>query len=133
MSSKLASIISKELSYNEDNKNKFHRQAKRDLKEFASRIGLSSSDYDLRSNKGGIAVSGEVTLHADNIYIQISKPCYGKRNEILFRTCNGRKDYTGNTNNFTSAMNLLEDDYLKDRVKALVNNLTLKEEAWKSL
>lgn len=49
---------------------------------------------DIRSNKGGPAVSGEVTLHGDSVYIQLS----ADSEWFFFRTCKGRKDYTGGRN-----------------------------------
>ena len=90
-------------SYNEILKNRFHTQAKKVLKADVEALGLQEGQYDIRSNKAGIACSGEVTLHADNIYIQIGQD--GPK-EILYRTCKGRKDYCGGSNNFMSAKEL---------------------------
>ena len=47
-----------------------------------------------------IAVSGEVTLHGEHLYLQICQPATGADSGILIRTCQGRKDYTGGRNNF---------------------------------
>ena len=47
-------------------------------------------------------VSGEITLHADGLYVQVSQPATGHDGGILFRTCEGREDYAGGTNNFAS-------------------------------
>ena len=49
-----------------------------------------------------IAVSGEATLHADQLYVQACQPATGHDTGILFRTCQGRKDYHGGPNNFAS-------------------------------
>ena len=55
-----------QLSYNERNKREFHRLGKKVLKEIATRMGLTpGKDCDVSSNLGGIAVSGEITLHSD--------------------------------------------------------------------
>lgn len=78
-------------------KDEFHTQGKAALVELAEELGLTRLDYDLRSNKAGIAVSGEVTLHAERIYIQISQ-CFSGSN-FLIRSCKGRKDYSGGVNN----------------------------------
>lgn len=107
----LVKSMSVNLSYNQEAKDKFHRAAKKALKKIAEDIGLNKEEYDLRSNKGGIAVSGEVTLHGDKIYIQISKECM-PNTEIMYRACYGRKDYCGKTNNFMSVSDL-EKDYDK--------------------
>jgi len=92
----------KRVAYDADAKRRFHRQARCRLLEFADALGLESGEYDLRSNQGGIAVSGEVTLHADRLYVQVSQPATGSDTGILFRTCEHRRDYTGGRNNFAS-------------------------------
>jgi len=67
-----------------------------------------------------IAVSGEVTLHHDRVYIQVSQPSTGHDSGILIRRCNGRKDYTGERNHFAS-LSLLDDlTALASRVNAAV-------------
>lgn len=78
--------------YNVDHKKEFRRLSRKMLKELADLTQLGSAD--LRWNEGGIAVSGEATLHADNIYIQVSGTDMG----ILYRSCKSRKDYTGGRN-----------------------------------
>src|SRR5260370_25631240 len=45
-----------------------------------------------------IAVSGEITLHHDDVYIQVCQPASGAASGILIRTCQGRRDYTGGRN-----------------------------------
>lgn len=90
-------------------KQKYHRRAARQLKTLAKVLGLTTPEYDLRSNKGGIAVCGEITLHTDKLYVQVSQSCFGVGNEIMFRTCDGRKDYGSSRsghNHFTSASRL---------------------------
>jgi hypothetical protein len=82
--------------------------ARRRLLELAAALGLSPCAFDLRSNPGGIAVSGEVTLHADRLYVQVSQPAPGADSGILFRSCDGRRDYVGGVNNFAS-LDLLHD------------------------
>lgn len=88
--------------YDAPAKHAFHSHARRQLKQLAAALGLSPGAYDLRSNQGGIAVSGEVTLHADHLYVQASQPATGHNTGVLFRTCEGRKDYHGGPNNFAS-------------------------------
>ena len=88
--------------YDAPAKRAFHSHACRQLKRVAAALGLSPGAYDLRSNQGGIAVSGEVTLHADRLYVQACQPAAGHDTGVLFRTCEGRKDYHGGPNNFAS-------------------------------
>src|SRR5262245_42343824 len=60
----------KPVPYDGEAKRAFHNHARRRLKELADALGLAPQSYDLRSNAGGIAVSGEVTMHADHVYVQ---------------------------------------------------------------
>jgi hypothetical protein len=89
------------VAYNMEAKAKFHRQAKTVLRRLAKALGYSNKDFDLRSNQGGIAVSGEITLHSDTLYIQFSQSCLGPDWGFMWRTCEGRKDYSGGQNRWT--------------------------------
>jgi hypothetical protein len=51
----------KRVAYDDNAKEAFHRNARRQLKLLAAALGLPTGAFDLRSNKGGIAVSGEIT------------------------------------------------------------------------
>jgi len=79
-------------------KEKYHRIARKQLHKLADQLDLDPDDYDIRSNKGGIAVCGEITLHTDSLYIQVSQSCLGGGHEIMYRGCDGRKDYGGKMN-----------------------------------
>jgi hypothetical protein len=92
----------KSVSYDPERKRLFHKLARRQLRWLAQALKLTPEDYDLRSNPAGIAVSGEVTLHGDHLYVQVGQPVMGYDTGILFRTCKGRKDYIGGRNNFAS-------------------------------
>jgi len=85
-------------SYNEEAKRAFHRQAANILRQLAVYLGYKDGDFDLRHNQGGIAVSGEITLHSDALYVQFSQSCLGPDMGFMWRTCRGRKDYTGGPN-----------------------------------
>ena len=92
----------KRVAYDPDAKRLFHSQERRRLLELAAALSLDAGAYDLRSNQGGIAVSGEVTLHSDRLYVQVSQPATRADTGILFRSCEGRRDYVGGRNNFAS-------------------------------
>lgn len=62
----------------------------------AKKLGLKKKDYDLRFNPGGCAVMGEITLHTDAFYAQVSAGSYCS--PFWWRTCKGRKDFTGGRN-----------------------------------
>jgi hypothetical protein len=111
----------KSVSYDDARKREFHRLARRQLGLLAKALDLAPGSYDLRSNMAGIAVSGEITLHAEHIYIQVSQPFGGFDSGILIRTCKGRKDYVGGPNNFTS-LDLLHDPVKLARMVKLVTH-----------
>jgi hypothetical protein len=98
-------------------KRAFHSRARRQLKLLADALGLPPGSYELRSNPGGIAVSGQVTLHADHLYVQASQSAMGCDTGILFRPCRGRRDYHGGPNNFASLDLLNRPKELARRIK----------------
>jgi hypothetical protein len=98
----------KNCSYDEEQKKRFHSLGRARLRKLAADLRLEPGSFDIRSNRGGIAVSGEITLHHDQVYVQVSQFCTGPRNGILIRTCRGRRDYTGGPNHFV-ALDLLDD------------------------
>ena len=59
-------------------------------------MGLQKGEHEIRWNPGGIAVSGDHTLHTNWFYLALHDNCgFGK---FYFRTCKGMKDYTGGPN-----------------------------------
>jgi hypothetical protein len=107
----------KPVAYDGEAKRAFHNHARRRLKQLADALGLSPGSFDLRSNPGGMPVSGEATLHAGHLYVQACQPATGHDSGILFRTCQGRKDYHGGPNNFASLDLLNRPEDLARRIK----------------
>jgi hypothetical protein len=99
-----------------ESKEAFHRDARRLLKSLAKDLGLAAGSFDLRSNKGGSAVSGEVTLHHNDIYIQASNPGTRHATGLMIRTCRDRKDYEGGRNQF-APLSWLDDAHRPKLVK----------------
>jgi len=89
-------------------KDDFHRKLKTVLKGIARDLGLS--DFEVRSNKGGPAVLGEVTLHASNLYLMVGGSCCEADNpDVMYRSCQGRKDYTGGRNQWMTFREFMGD------------------------
>lgn len=109
---KLVNLIQSELSYNEFNKKAFHGEAKKVLRQVAKKMGLSAGEFDIRSNKSGVASSGEIHLHTDALCITISAPIFTGKTSIMYRQCNGRKDFTGFSNQWVCVSRLLDDDFI---------------------
>lgn len=96
----LVALARRGIGYDPEAKRAFHREARSALRVAARHLGLGPDQYDLRSNFAGHAVSGEITLHADHIYVQVSISPMGRGREVLFRGCRDRRDYLGTSNHF---------------------------------
>lgn len=86
-------------------KEQYHRKARAVFKKVAGHMNLEKGDYDIRTNKGGPAVHGETTLHTKQVYVKIGYMGGG----ILYRKCDGLKDYSGSTNNWMDN-NIMNDE-----------------------
>jgi hypothetical protein len=95
--------------YSGNSKEIFHKEGKAFLRDVAKELGLEKGTYEIRSNMGGPAVSGEVTLHSDTLYVQLSESCVGGPGVgILFRACRGRADYSGLQNHWMTLRHLFQ-------------------------
>ena len=90
--------LGRNASYNEEIKARFRSEAMKYLRRLAKELSLPKGSYSIRYNAGGIAVSGEATLHHNEFYLQISHDCF-------WRTCNGQKDYSGYRNRWVITPN----------------------------
>jgi len=89
-------VMTRLACYNEDFKDQYKKLGRRILKEIAKLMGLKKGEFDIRWNPGGIACSGDHTLHTDKIYVALHDNC--GTGWFYWRTCEGRKDYTGGSN-----------------------------------
>ena len=83
-------------------------------KKLGAELGVEG---EIRFNPGGSAVCGDAVFHADKFYINISQSGLGLP-EIMFRTCEGHKDYSGGQNNWLP-IRKIED--LPRAIRKLVN------------
>ena len=95
-------------AYDAAQKKSFHATARARLRRLTVELALPAGSYDLRSNQGSIAPSGEITLHHEGVYIQVSQSAMGGGMGVLIRTCRGRRDYAGGINNF-AGLAMLDD------------------------
>lgn len=107
-------------AYDDTQKRRFHCGARRQLRKLALALGFSRGTYDLRSNRGGMAVSGEITLHHDAVYVQVCQPATGADSGILIRRCAGRRDYTGGRNHHAPLSALDDLPALATRVRSVM-------------
>ena len=89
-------------SYNEKGKRRWLNAARKAARSVAKDLGLAPGTFDIRTNKGGIAVPGEVTLHGETIYLCLGAAFPGGDLVGYARSCQGRQDYTGGVNRWIS-------------------------------
>lgn len=77
------------------------------LKKLAKELELPDSSYDIRVNPAGPAVSGDIILHGEWLYVHLSQYACDCSN-FMWRTCKGRKDYTGGANRWEQWEKLLD-------------------------
>lgn len=82
---------------NEDKQSAFRKTATK-LRKLAKDLGIPKENYEVRPCYGGFGVGGEAILHADNLYI--NAPLFKNEGTCYFRSCNGRKDYSGGSNQY---------------------------------
>jgi len=84
-------------------------------------LRLPPNSFDIRSCLGGVAVSGEVILHSESVYIEISQPASGADSGVLIRSCRGRRDYEAGRNHFAPLALLDEPAALDGYVRAVMS------------
>ena len=109
------------LEYNYDNKERFRREGLKVMRALAKELGLLPAEYDLRFCAGGTAVSGDVVLHGEHVYVHLSKFWEGR--EVYYRTCEGRKDYVGGRNHTCSVAELVDLPAMAGRIRRLLRLL----------
>ncbi|WP_445192787.1 hypothetical protein ACT009_02315 [Sphingomonas sp. Tas61C01] len=111
----LTVLAARGVDHDADAKRTFHTEARRALRRLAEELQLASGTYEIRVCAGGPAVSGEVILHGDELYVQVSIGGFG-RGEILLRRCRGRSDYVGERNHWARMAELVDPATLAARI-----------------
>lgn len=113
--------------YSDSSKIAMHSRARSFLKDLAEELCLPEGSYSVRSKKAGPAVSGEVTLHGDNLYVKIL--AYGSKLQAMYRSCKSQKDYCGGQNNWVDLPDLAEADRMWRFVMACktLNDFSMKK------
>ena len=109
------------VSYDEDAKRTYHAEGRRVLKRLAQALSLPDEAFSISSCLGGPAVSGEISLHTDDLYVMIGIDWPEERRHVLFRRVAGRTDYTGGPNHWASITELLSPDRFAVRLRHELN------------
>lgn len=107
-------------AYAPEQKYAFHAAARKALRKLAAELNFPKGSFDLRNNQGGIAVSGEITLHHERVYIQVCQPATRTDSGIMIRTCEGRRDYTGGRNHYQPLSRLDQIPALAESVRRVM-------------
>ncbi|HEX7854999.1 MAG TPA: hypothetical protein VF503_15020 [Sphingobium sp.] len=113
----LRTLAYRGVAYDEAAKRTFHAEGRLAMRRLAEALGLEDGSYDIQSNKGGPAVSGEITLHGEHVWVRLSLEGLGQDNEIVFRSVRGRDDHCGDRNRAASISELLAPDRFADRLR----------------
>lgn len=114
----LRTLAYRGVAYDEAAKRVFHAEGRAAMRRLADALSLNDGDYDIRSNKAGPAVSGEITLHGEEVWIQLSLSALGPGNEIIYRRVRGRADHLGDRNRRASIRDLLAPDKFAARIRS---------------
>src|SRR3546814_4432038 len=87
------------------------------MRRLADARALDEGSFDIRSNKGGPAVSGEVTLHGEDVWVQLSLGLSGPDREVCFRKVQGRDDHLGDRNCWASIRELVDPGRFAARIR----------------
>ncbi len=112
----LVTLALRGVAYDAAAKALFHADGRKAMRRLADALGLLPADYDLRSNQGGSAVSGEITLHGEEVWVSLGLGALGAGHEVCFRRVRGRRDHHGDRNRWASIRELLAPDRLASRI-----------------
>ena len=108
----------KEISYDEFAKSEFKRNGLAALRALVGELPFKK--FEVSFNPGGIAVSGDLTLHGmfedgRGIYLNINQHCWnGDKVSCYCRAVTSMKDYTGKRNVWLKDTDLLDIEKLKE-------------------
>ncbi|ASY46579.1 hypothetical protein CJD35_19065 (plasmid) [Sphingobium xenophagum] len=117
----LKTLAYRGVAYDEPAKRLFHSEGRIAVRRLAEALGLAEGSFDVRSNKGGVAVSGEITLHGEDIWVQLSLGLMGPDREILYRRVHGRSDHIGERNHYASIRDLMAPDRFARKIRRDLN------------
>lgn len=78
-----------------ERKEQFLKCSKRVAKQIATALELPEGSFESRTNRGGVAVSGDVHLHAEHLYVDFSQSALCFTHGFMYRGCKDRTDYGG--------------------------------------
>ena len=109
--------LTKQACYNYWLKQEYRNLGRRILKFIVEQLGLAKGEFDIRWNPGGVACSGDHILHTDKFYLALHDNI--GLGWFFFRSCNGRRDYSGGQNINVTWNFLLQPEGLCNLIQSL--------------
>jgi len=113
----LRTLAYRGVSYDEAAKRVFHAEGRAAMRRLAEALELDDGSFDIRCNKAGPAISGEITLHGEEVWVQLSLSCMGPDHEVLFRQVRDRSDHIGDRSRWASINELLAPARFAARIR----------------
>lgn len=113
----LKTLAYRGVAYDEAAKRTFHSEGRAAMRRLAEALALADGTFDIRSDKGGPAVSGDIILHAEEVWVRLSLGPFGPDHEIAYRKVRGRSDHIGERNHWASIRDLLQPDRFAQRIR----------------
>ncbi|SNS68720.1 hypothetical protein SAMN06295912_11282 [Sphingomonas laterariae] len=117
----LIALANKGVAYDERAKKLFHADGRKALRALADALGLADDGYTITSQRGGAAISGDVMLHADHLYVRLSLDGMGAGREVMFRKVAGRHDFVGERNYWAAVHDFVQPKRLAARIRRDLN------------
>src|SRR3546814_19861989 len=106
----LRTLALRGVSYDEPAKRLFHTEGRAALSRLAEALTLDAGSSEIRSNKAGPAVSGQVTIHAESPWVQPSLGSFCPGREHCFPRSPGTGTPTRACTSFGPLHELLPTD-----------------------
>lgn len=105
------------IAYDASAKRLFPAEGRSAVRRLAAALALEDGSFDIRSNKAGPAVPGNVTLHGESIWVHLSIGLLGPGHEVCFRKVQDRRDPIGQRSYWASVRDLLAPEQLAARIR----------------
>ena len=113
----LLTLAIRGVSYDAVAKDLFHADGRRAMRNLAHALTLPEGSYTIRSNRSDPSVSGEITLHGEEVWVQLSLGALGPENEVSFRRVRGQHDLLGDRRRFAAIRELLNPARFADHLR----------------
>ncbi|MDR6790614.1 hypothetical protein J2Y58_003997 [Sphingomonas sp. BE138] len=113
----LLTLAIRGVGYDAAAKDLFHADGRKAMHRLAAALGLAQDRYRVHSNRSHISQSGEITLHGEEVLVQLSLGPLGPDNEVIYRKVDGRCDTIGDVRRFASVRDLLAPERFAERLR----------------